>query len=260
MTARLRLITGFLFLAIAVHAAVSEHVSVAAAANLVFVLEPLNAEFAKTHPDVAVTCETGASGSLVSQIDNGAPYDVFLSADLDYPRMLVKAGGAESSSLVVFAVGKLVLWTTKPGIDHSSIESIVRSASVSRLAIANPRTAPYGRAAEETLARLGLTEVAKPKLVTGENITQAAQYVFSGNVDAGFVALSLVLSPKLKDKGAWIEVPAALHSPIEQGGVLTTRGAGNAAARLYLDFLTSPEARKVFARFGYGIPQSPASR
>ncbi len=260
MTAQLRVRAGFLFLAIAVQATAAEHVSVAAAANLVFVLEPLNAEFAKIHPGIAVTCETGASGSLVSQIGDGAPYDVFLSADLDYPRMLVKAGGAEASSMVVFAVGKLVLWTMKPGIDVSSIESIVRSPSVARLAIANPRTAPYGRAAEETLAGLGLTEVARPKLVTGENITQAAQFVSSGNADAGFVALSLVLSPRLKDRGAWIEVPAALYSPIEQGGVLTTRGAANAGARLYLDFLTSSEARKVFARFGYGIPQAPASR
>jgi len=259
MKAPLRVTAGFLFVAIGVRAFAAEQVSVAAAANLVFVLEPLNAEFGKIHPDLAVTCETGASGSLVSQINNGAPYDVFLSADLDYPRMLVKAGGAEASSLVVFAVGKLVLWTVKPGIDRSSIESIVRSPSVARLAIANPRTAPYGRAAAETLARLGLTAVAEPKLVTGENITQAAQYVSSGNADAGFVALSLVLSPKLEDKGAWIEVPAALYSPIEQGGVLTTRGAANAGARLYLDFLASPEARRVFARFGYGIPQSPAS-
>jgi molybdate transport system substrate-binding protein len=249
---------GFLFAGIAVQGAAAQRVSVAAAANLVFVLEPLNAEFAKMHPDIAVTCETSASGSLVSQISNGAPYDVFLSADLDYPRMLVKAGGAEGSSLVVFAVGRLVLWTTKPGIDHSSIESIVRSPSVARLAIANPRTAPYGRAAEETLATLGLADFAKPKIVTGENITQTAQYVSSGNVDAGFVALSLVLSPKLKDKGTWIEVPAPLYSPIEQGGVLTMRGAANAGARLYLDFLSSPAARRVLAQFGYGFPPSPA--
>lgn len=259
MTAPLRIAAGFLLAAAAVQAAAPQRVSVAAAANLVFVLEPLNAEFAKVHPGIGVTCETGASGSLVAQIGNGAPYDVFLSADLDYPRMLVKSGGAEASSLVVFAVGKLVLWTTKPGMEHFSIESIVRSPSVGRIAIANPRTAPYGRAAEETLAKLGLAEIAGPKLVTGENITQTAQYVSSGNADAGFVALSLVLSPKLKDRGAWIEVPAALYSPIEQGGVLTTRGAANPGARLYLGFLGSPVARSVLSRFGYGIPRLPAS-
>jgi molybdate transport system substrate-binding protein len=246
-------IIGFLLLPAGIRAGAAEHVSVAAAANLVYVLDPLNAEFERIHPDVVVTSEIGASGSLVAQIINGAPYDVFLSADLDYPKKLVKAGEAQGSSLVVFAVGKLVLWTTRPGIDPSSIESVVLNPSVGRLAIANPATAPYGRAAEETLARLGLAERAKSKLVFGENITQTAQYVSSGNVDAGFVALSLVLSPKLKGEGRWFLVPAALYAPIEQGGVLTARGAANAAARRYLDFLTSPAARKLFVQFGYGV-------
>jgi molybdate transport system substrate-binding protein len=244
-----------LFLAAAgIRGAAEERVSVAAAANLVYVLDPLNAEFAKIEPQVVVTSAIGASGSLVAQIGNGAPFDVFLSADMDYPRKLIEAGGAPASSLVVFAVGKLVLWTTRPGLDLPSIETVVRSPSVAKLAIANPRLAPYGRAAEEVLAKLGLTETARPKLVYGENITQTAQYVSSGNVDAGFVALSLVKSPKLKDQGHWLEVPSGLYSPILQGGVLTSRGAANPAARRYLDFLKSPGARAVFARFGYGAP------
>jgi molybdate transport system substrate-binding protein len=232
----------------------AERVSVAAAANLVYVIEPLNAEFAKLRPDVVVTSEIGASGSLVVQIKNGAPYDVFLSADVDYPRKLVESGSAQASSLATFARGRLVLWTTRKGIDLSSVESVVRDTSVQRLAIANPATAPYGRAAEEVLAKLGLTEVAKPKLVFGENITQTAQFVSSKNADAGFVALSLVLSPKLADKGRWLEVPATLYAPIAQAGVLTKRGGLNSAARQYLDFLQSPAARKVLAQYGYGLP------
>src|SRR5580700_1227868 len=221
MRARFPTIIAILFAAIAARAARAEHVSVAAAANLVYVLDPLNAEFAKTDPEVAVSSEIGASGSLVAQISNGAPYDVFLSADLEYPQKLVKAGRARASTLITFALGKLVLWTTRTGIELSSVESVVLNPSVEKLALANPRTAPYGRAAEEVLAKLGLAETAKAKLVFGENITQTAQYVSSGNVDAGFVALSLVLSPKLKDKGRWLEVPASLYTPIAQGGVLT---------------------------------------
>jgi molybdate transport system substrate-binding protein len=217
-------------------------------------MQPLNAEFAKVSPGVAVASEIGASGNLVAQISNGAPYDVFLSADLEYPEKLIRAARAPAASLVTFAVGKLVLWTMRPGIDLSSVESVVRDPSVVKLALANPRTAPYGRAAEQVLAKLGLAETAKPKLVFGENITQTAQYVASGNADAGFVALSLVLSPKLKDKGRWLEVPAALYAPIAQGGILTERGAANPGARSYLQFLTSPAGRAVLARFGYGFP------
>jgi molybdate transport system substrate-binding protein len=248
------LIAGLFLVAAGARAGAADRVSVAAAANLVYVLDPLNAEFARVCPEVAVTSEIGASGSLVAQIESGAPYDVFLSADADYPKRLVESGGAVGSSLVIFAIGKLVLWTTRSEIDLSSIEAVVHNPSVGRLAIANPRTAPYGRAAGEALAKLGLTGIAGPKLVYGENITQTAQYVSSGNVDAGFVALSLVLSPKLRDKGRWLEVPAGLYSPIEQGAVLTTRGAGNAGARRYMGFLASPAARKVFAQFGYGAP------
>ena len=232
----------------------AEGVSVAAAANLVYVLEPLNAAFAKESPGIAVTREIGASGSLVAQIKNGAPYDVFLSADMEYPRKLIQAGGADASSLAAFARGRLVLWTTKPRSSLPSVESVVRDAAVVKLAIANPATAPYGRAAMQALARLGLSGVAQSKLVYGENITHTAQFVSSGNADAGFVALSLVLSPKLKEKGTWIEVPEGLYDPILQGGVLTTRGAASPAARRYLDFLQGPAAREIFATFGYAPP------
>jgi molybdate transport system substrate-binding protein len=232
----------------------AEGVSVAAAANLVYVLEPLNAAFLKQNPNVQVTAEIGASGSLVAQIKNGAPYDVFLSADLDYPRKLVQAGGGDKASLVVFARGQLVLWTTRQGISLASVDSVVRNPAVQKLAIANPETAPYGRAATEVLSRLGLSGVAKPKLVFGENITQTAQFVSSGNADAGFVALSLVLSPKLKEKGRWLEVHGGLYPPLEQGAVLTERGSANPAARQYLRFLLGPEARKILSDFGYGLP------
>ncbi|HEX3730465.1 MAG TPA: molybdate ABC transporter substrate-binding protein [Opitutaceae bacterium] len=232
----------------------AERVSVAAAANLTYVLDSLDAAFVRAHPELEIAPTLGSSGNLLAQISNGAPFDVFLSADMDFPRKLIAAGGADAPSLRVFAIGKLALWTTQGGVDVSSVESAVRSGQVRKLAIANPKTAPYGRAAMEALAKLGLTDAAQPKIVTGENITQTAQFVSTGNADAGFVALSLLLAPQLKGQGRWIEVPASLYSPIEQGAVLTRRGADRAAARLYLDFLAGPEARAIFEKFGYALP------
>jgi molybdate transport system substrate-binding protein len=230
--------------------------SVAAAANLTYALAPLDAAFARSNPGVAVVPVLGSSGNLLAQIRNGAPYDVLLSADMDFPRRLVQAGGAEASSLTVFAIGRLVLWTIKPEVPMNSLADTVRSPVVLKLAIANSATAPYGRAALQAMERLGILGEARPKLVVGENISQTAQFVETGNADAGFVAMSLVLAPKLKHRGRWLEVPADLYEPIAQGAVITDRGLGNPAARRYLQFLHSPAALQIFRRFGYGIPSA----
>lgn len=243
---------GFVFVA---SARAGEQVSIAAAANLVYALDALNAVFRQAAPEVSVTVATGASGNLVAQIKNGAPFDVFLSADLDYPRALMQGGRADARSLVTFATGRLVLWTTKPGVDLPSVVSVVRNPAVQKIAIANVDTAPYGRAAQQALEKLGAWAGAQPKLVIGENITQTAQFVETGNADTGFVALSLVLSPKLKDRGRWLEVDAGLHAPLEQGAVLTIRGAANPAAARYLAFLGSPAARKILQDYGYDVPE-----
>jgi len=232
-----------------------DHLSIAAAANLVYALDPLNAEFGRTHPGIKVTRSIGASGSLVAQIENGAPYDVFLSADMTYAQKLVQAGGGEAASLRPFAIGRLVLWTTRPGLAIDSVAALVRDPSVHRLAIANPRTAPYGFAAQEVLARLQLTETAQPKLVQGENISQTAEFVETGNADAGFVALSLVLASATKNRGRWLEVPAELYSPLTQAALITRQGRDNPAARAYLEFLTSPAAQAIFKQFGYASPK-----
>lgn len=234
------------------HAA--ETLSVAAAANFLPALASLHAEFAKSSPGLQVTTATGASGSLVAQITHGAPFDVFLSADLDYPRALVAAGHADAKSLTTFAFGRLVLWTARPGVEVADVVTTVRSPAVKKLAIANPATAPYGRAARQALEKFGVWADAQPKLVVGENISQTAQFVETGNADAGFVALSLLLSPPLQDRGRWRAVPAELHAPLTHGVVLTTRGAANPAAVRYLAFLRSAAARKILHDFGYGVP------
>lgn len=227
--------------------------SIAAASNLVYVLDELLAAFRAIEPHVALTVATGASGSLVAQIQNGAPFDVFLSADLVYPQSLVNRGHADAKTLTTFATGRLVLWTTKTAMTLGSIEDVLRKPAVRRIALANPDTAPYGNAARSVLERLGLWDEVQPKVVLGETITQTAQFVETGNADVGFVALSLVLSPKLKNHGHWIPVPDELYLPIAQGAVITQRGSRNAAAGRFLKFLHSHSAREIFIRFGYQV-------
>lgn len=230
-----------------------EAVAVAAASNLIYALEALHAEFRRAEPEVTLTLATGASGSLVAQIRHGAPYDVFLSADMEYPRALVAAGAAEPESLGTFAVGRLVVWTRREDLPADLLAALVRP-EVRRIAIANPQTAPYGRAALEVLEHLELTASVRPRLVIGENITQTAQFVETGNAELGFVARSLVLSPRLREIGRWQDVPVELHGRLEHGVVLTRRGAARPAAQRYRQFLVSPAAQAVFARFGYEAP------
>lgn len=230
--------------------------SIAAAANLVYALDALDSEYNKGAPYVKVTTATGASGNLVAQIKNGAPYDVFLSADVDFPRALIGAGQADGKTLITFAVGRLVLWTTRADLDVSDIKAAVRSPLVRKLAIANVTSAPYGRASKEAMERMGVWADAQPKLVVGENISQTAQFVETGNADAGFAALSLVLSPKLKEKGRWTEVPKGMYSALDQGAVVTAHGAKNPAAQGYVDFLKSPAAHHILEAYGYGFPPS----
>lgn len=230
-------------------------VSVAAAANLVFALQALNAEFKRAAPGTALTVATGASGSLFAQIKNGAPFDVMLSADTDYPKELVTAGLAEASSLRVFASGRLVAWSLRSDLDLSDLAAAVRNPAVKKIAVAQPKTAPYGRAAQAALEKLGVWREAQAKLVVGESISQTMQFVETGNADIGFVALSVTLAPQLQGKGRWQEVPPELYStvPLDHAGVLTTRGARNPAATDYLEFLHSAAAKKIFREFGYGI-------
>ncbi len=234
-------------------------VSVAAAANLLHALEALNAAFQRAEPGIALSSTTGASGSLYAQIRNGAPFDVFLSADTDYPQQLVAAGAADAASLRTFATGRLVLWTTRTDLDLADSAALIRHASVKKIALAQPKTAPYGRAAQAVLERLGVWREAQPKLVLGENISQTAQFVETGNADLGFVALAIVRSPRLATTGRWQEIAPDQHPRVslDHAGVLTLRGAQNPAARRYLDFLATAPARKILEQFGYTVRAQP---
>lgn len=225
--------------------------SVAAAANLVYALDALDADFTASHPGVKVVSSTGASGSLVAQISQGAPFDVFLSADASFTKALVKTGNADPGSLSTFAVGRLVLWTVKPAVPMDSVAGAVRSAAVQRLSIANVDTAPFGRAAKQAMIKLGIWGEAQPKVIFGESISQAAQFVQTGAADAGFVALSVVRSPTVKSKGQWIDVPPGLYDPLEQCAIITRHGSTNPVAAEYVAYLKSPGARRILDAYGY---------
>ncbi len=238
-------------------AADKQTVAVAAASDLVFCLDELDRVFQTAHPDIVVQISTGSSGNFFAQIQRGAPFDVFLSADVAYPRQLADGGFATKDSLAIYAIGRLALWTTKPDLDVKHGLAVLSDAAVKKVAMANPDHAPYGRAAKAALEHAQLWEPLQPKIVLGENIAQALQFVETGNADAGLVALSLVLAPKMAGKGAYWEVPEELHPRLEQAAILTKRGADNPAAKAYLDFLRSPEARPIFDRYGFRLPAQP---
>ncbi|WP_439640399.1 molybdate ABC transporter substrate-binding protein [Nevskia sp.] len=231
--------------------------TIAAASDLAACMDDLNAEFRRQYPEVELKTTTGASGNFFAQIKAGAPFDVFLSADLSYPRELVKAGLAEESSLLLYATGHLALWTTRDGVDISGGLAALRQPALGRIAIANPDVAPYGRAAKAALQSAGVWDTVKDRLVLGENIAQTAQFVQTGNVDAGLVSLSLLKAPKMAGVGRYVEIPEGLHPRLEQGGVITRHGTANPMAAAYLRFLASPGARAVFDRYGFLLPANP---
>jgi len=230
-------------------------ITVAAAANLVYVLDSLKAEFKTAHPEVTVETITGASGNLFAQMKAGAPYDLFLSADVDFPRQLIAAQLADAKTLTVFARGQLVFWSAQPGPIDADLKSLLHEPRMKKIALANPKTAPYGRAAQQVLEHLGEWNPESPRWIYGENISQTAQFIESGNANGGFVARSLVLSPKLKGKAFFVEIPDEWHEPLDQAAVVTQHGADNPSAGLFLEFLRSPAARRVFSTFGYAVPE-----
>lgn len=231
-----------------------ERITVAAAADLQYVLPELNRAFTSEHPGVNIKVSTGSSGNFFAQIGQGAPFDVFLSADVKYPKTLGDKGQALSESLMPYAIGQLALWTMNPRLDPAQGLAMLRNPAVKRIAIANPAHAPYGRAAHEALTKAGLLPAIQSKLVMGESISQTAQYVQSGNADAGIVALSLLRSPKLQGQGRYWVIPAGSYTPLEQAAIITRYGAKNPVAHDYIAFLKSPAARRIFIRNGFSLP------
>jgi molybdate transport system substrate-binding protein len=252
---RLALIVTFLAVASVLQAQRST-LAVAAAADLQAVMPQLVDRFVRD-TGVQATVSYGSSGNFFAQIENGAPFDVFFSADVDYPRRLVASGHAEADSLYEYATGHLVVWTrSDSGIDVTRGLSIVADARVKRVAIANPRYAPYGRAAVAALQHEQLYERVKSKLVLGENLSQTAQFAQTGNAQVGIISLSLARGPALKT-GKYIEVPTTFHPPIQQAAVVLSGSKSKAAARRLLDYLRRPETAKLLQSFGFAPPGVP---
>jgi molybdate transport system substrate-binding protein len=226
-------------------------VSVAVAANFTAPMNVIAASFEKDTGHKAKLA-FGSTGKFYAQIKNGAPFELLLAADDETPARLVQEGAAESASRFTYAIGRLVLWSAKPDVVDASGE-VLRRGRYSKLALANPKTAPYGKAALETLTKLGLMHAVQPKLVQGENIAQTLQFVSTGNAELGFVALSQVMRDgKLQQGSAWI-VPADMHQPIRQDAVLLSAGRSNAAAQALLDHLKGDKAKQVMRSFGYSF-------
>lgn len=247
------LAVGFLWLAAA--SAAAQTLTVAAASDLQSALPAIASRFEKDTGH-KVTLTFGSSGNFFTQIQNGAPFDLFLSADIDYPKRLEASGQAERGSLYEYATGRLVLWTRKDSrIDMRRGLIVLGDERVRRIAIANPEHAPYGRAAVAALRHEGLYERVQGKFVLGENISQAAQFAQSGAADIGLLALSAALSPTLKSSGTYADIPESWYPPIEQAAIVLASSRQKPLARQFIDYLGKPDSARILQSFGFAVPR-----
>jgi molybdate transport system substrate-binding protein len=233
----------------------AEEIAVAAASDLNFAIKDLIAEYEKatgTH----VKLSLGSSGNFYAQIQNGAPFDLYFSADIGYPKKLEEAGLTVPGSLYRYAVGRIVLWT-----NHSSRRDvakgleILRDPAIKKIAIANPKHAPYGRAAVAAMQHFKVYDEAKARLVLGENISQAAQFVESGACDVGVIALSLALAPTMKAAGTYWEIPSEAHPPLEQGAAILKSSKQQKTAQHFVEFMQSAKGQEIMSRYGFTLPK-----
>jgi molybdate transport system substrate-binding protein len=241
-------------LTLATMAAPPARLAIAAAADLQFALVEVKESFAKANPGLEVAITFGSSGNFYAQLVNKAPFDLFLSADLDYPRKLVAAGLADGATEFLYSRGHLVLWAPKGSpipVEELGLKALLHPAA-RKVAIANPRTAPYGRAAEAALAKAGLLEALKPRLVFGDNIGQTAQFVQTGAADLGLIALSLTKAPAMAGGRMWA-VPQEAHPPLDQGGVIVNHAQNRAGALAFCAFMRSPEGIGILRRYGFQV-------
>lgn len=230
-------------------------VRVAAASDLKFALDEVADLVAAEDPDIKVDPVYGSSGTFLHQIENGAPFDLYLSADLRYPQELVEGGQASEDDLFGYAVGRLVLWVPDGSpVDPEQGLEVLRDPALQRISIANPEHAPYGMAAVAALKSASAYDDVRSRLVLGENVAQAAEFVQSGNADAGLVAKSLVLSDPLRGVGRWYELPLDLYPRLDQGGVVLADAHDVEAARTVREVLLSDRGRQILARYGFSMP------
>ena len=228
-----------------------EEITVAAAADLQFALQDVKERFEKETGGRA-NLVFGSSGNFFTQIQNGAPFDLFFSADIEYPRQLEAAGLAEPGTLYEYAVGKLVLWVlADSALDPSQGLPVLLDPKIKKIAIANPAHAPYGRAAVAALRHEGIYERVSDRLILGENISQAASFVVSGNADIGIVALSLALGPSLKEKGKYAEIDPGDYPAIRQAAIVLKSSKKKPAAEQFLDYMKTPAVIEILKKYGF---------
>jgi molybdate transport system substrate-binding protein len=248
------LLSAVALLAATIAAAQQPPLRIAAASDLQAVFPVLTARFER-QTRRAVDVSFGSSGNVFAQLQNGAPFDLFLSADIDYPRRLEASGLTVPGTLVEYARGRIVLWSRNDTtLDLARGLPVLADPQVRRVAIANPEHAPYGRAAVAALRHEQLYDRVRSKFVLGENISQAAQFAQSGNADAGVIALSLALAPAMRASGHYVDIPASYHPPIEQAAVVLRASRQQDIARQFLTFLQEPESRQALQQAGFVVP------
>lgn len=251
----LRRSVGTVILGIALLSQISEaqEITVAAASDLQFALKEVAARFEK-ETGKGVRIIYGSSGNFFQQIQNGAPFDLFFSANLDYPKKLEAAGLIQPGTYYQYARGKIVIWVPKDSkIDLNAGLRALLHPTVKKIAIANPEHAPYGQAAVSAMQKEGIYEKAKAKLVLGENISQAASFITTGSADIGIVALSLALSPTMKDKGRYAEIPQKEYPPIEQACVILSSSKNKELAQEFLDYVKGASVADLLSRYGFDV-------
>jgi molybdate transport system substrate-binding protein len=237
-----------------VNLAGAEEITIAAASDLNFAFKELVGEYEKTTGN-HVKLSLGSSGNFYAQIQNGAPFDLYFSADIGYPRKLEEAGLTVSGSLYRYAVGRIVLWAgTASRLDVSKGLDVLREPGIRKIAIANPKHAPYGRAAVAAMESFKVYESVKDKLILGENISQAAQFIESGACEIGVIALSLAVAPAMSGKGVYWEIPVEAYPPLEQGAVILKQSKNQEAARRFLEFLQGSQGQDIMRRYGFMLP------
>lgn len=230
----------------------AEKILVAAAADLKFAMDDVVSEFRKANPDAQVDVAYGSSGKFFAQLQQAAPFDIFFSADISLPQELQKMG-LTASEVKPYAIGRIVLWSSTMDATKMNLSSLT-DPKITRIAIANPKHAPYGKRAEEALKSSGIWDKVESKFVYGENIAQTAQYVQTANAQVGIIALSLAKNPELANRGGYWLIPDNLHQPLEQGYVVMKRAEGSELARRFSTYIASKPARTIFIRYGFVLP------
>ena len=254
MLIRSRIAIALVVLPLTAHVCAAQEITIAAAADLQFVMQDIGAQFQK-QTGKTVKLIYGSSGNFFQQIQNGAPFDMFFSANLDYPRKLQSAGLIAPGSFYQYGRGRIVLWVMNSSkLDLSAGLNALLNPAVTKIAIANPQHAPYGQAAIAAMQKEGVYEKVKSKFVLGENISQAASFIVTGTADAGVVALSLAISPNMKDKGRYVEVPTDDYPPVAQACVILSSSKNKEAAQQFLSYIKTPVISEMFRRYGFDVP------